>query len=672
MAERAEHPLFQVQSQLAYELRDYYDALIRRLNRTPWLSGDKCVRVKDVAVPVRVWRRTSGGNGTVAGDAEPGRYESKPGSEGRASGACQGAVSWERESRSVRRGVILGLPGSGKSFLARVMVIREAEDSLARLSARSTPIESVGLPVHVRLVDLAKDGLPVNTQEALARLALGAAEPGRVLWNLTRRMLCSPESLLVLDSLDEVHGEDAVSRLGARLKDLENPEKWRGRIVITSRTSSYAREKIGWEDLTEFDLAPFDDGEIGQLIRQWYGSGPRGPELLSRIERNPALQSACRSPLVTAMVCYQNDRGMVGPGTRRVDLYANVLRGMMERVWRSQPAGNLRSQREYQLSRTAQMAWRLFSAHPGSNQFRCAEVLGEASEKMDGSDKDGLELVAGLEECGILAEAGRTRGGEPEYSFPHKTFLDFFCAKHLASVVDQPGAGWERARVWHPEVGGTVPVARLIDRKSWLGEYAELVAMLAGLLADPGPMPRLLSDRQSDDMYRHRLALSLAAMAECQRRDPALLDGLTGELLGLWEKHGKQSAGAEHLRRALPLCLSMAGRFEGKRLTDWLMSTSSEADFDRMVRTLGAGAFTPAVKDRLMKRASDWRGTQPADAIFVLGSLAGESGGAAALGGLLKLTRDREDSVRKTAAEVLGWLDERGVTTGPWQRGCWR
>jgi hypothetical protein len=96
------------------------------------------------------------------------------------------------------------------------------------------------------------------------------------------------------------------------------------------------------------------------------------------------------------------------------------------------------------------------------------------------------------------------------YLFLHLTFQEYLTACYLAERIN--AAGWDKATV--PVDGKEIPAKLFVDRKAWLPSWQEVIVLLAGKLSDPVPLLELLSNDETDDIFRHRLALAALCLPE--------------------------------------------------------------------------------------------------------------------------------------------------------------
>ena len=225
--------------------------------------------------------------------------------------------------------VILGGPGSGKTWLAKRTARRCAEDALEVLAAGGT-LDEVELPLYTtcsRLFGAGGDIREAVVSSALDQLAdLGGSRISAALGVFFAER--NAPTLLVIDSLDEAHGPSERLRQAGTLP-------WR--IVLTSRPSSW-RNQLTINDTDDShrvgELQPLRyPGDVEPFIQRWFAGRPeRGNDLAAQIARRPGLQQAATVPLILAFYCIVGGTGPL-PDFRR-DLYTRVLNRMLTGRWR--------------------------------------------------------------------------------------------------------------------------------------------------------------------------------------------------------------------------------------------------------------------------------------------------------------------------------------------------
>ncbi len=322
--------------------------------------------------------------------------------------------------------VILGGPGSGKTWLAKRTARHCAEDALQVLAAGGT-LDEVELPLFTtcsRLFGAGGDIREAVVSSALGQLAdLGGSRISAALGLFFAER--NAPTLLVIDSLDEAHGPSERLRQAGTLP-------WR--IVLTSRPSSW-RNQLTINDTDEShrvgELQPLRyPGDVEPFIGRWFAGRPeRGEDLAAQIARRPGLQQAATVPLILAFYCIVGGTGPL-PDFRR-DLYTRVLNRMLTGRWR----GDDDRQPDADTCLQTLRAWAWDGAannHPVSGVGTWADDIPAKRVRLGEAEQDALDHVA-------------TPLGPPDVDtgktlrrFIHRSMREHLVAEHVASLpVDQ-------------------------------------------------------------------------------------------------------------------------------------------------------------------------------------------------------------------------------------------
>jgi hypothetical protein len=482
---------------LARRVQEYLGKLRDELDRTPWSDPTgSLIPVSRVAVEVRVLKKVVRPSGSDRGRLpEPRRYvdpELAPYYEAPGYVVDREEVAWADEMERVRRAVVLGAPGGGKSFLTRWAVLQLA-DRVQGALAQGQPLGETPLPVHIELPALART--PHSRAEDVIVQRLQELGAGQFAQGLVRLLKENDKAWLVLDALDQVP-EDRWPAVEGWLRELEG---WECRVVLTCRTARYTRDLIPWREVTEYELAPLDPDRVRALFERWFGADP-GRDLWEKVKESPHLLDACRSPLVASIVCLVHQEQRVGPGVRRGDLYDQALRILIRQGWRRQNITGGNQELGWRVAILEEVAWQLFQSRPEANDFGQREVeqamrtalrrLGYGRLKVD-------QLLAEFKAAGILHDEGWERG-QARFSFLHRQFLEYLAGCALAQRAEKD---WDRWR-------------DLVDRKAWHPAWWEALVFMGWAMENPEPLLELLADRNRDDYFRHRLVLALRVLAE--------------------------------------------------------------------------------------------------------------------------------------------------------------
>ena len=261
----------------------------------------------------------------------------------------------------VRRGVILGDPGFGKSWLLRSEAIHYARRARAEIQAGKTPTT---LPIRITLTDLAHEfhsipegDIPRALAEAVYNHTLGGQLPRSFKGDLHRAIAEQANRLslkdadplgvvLFLDSLDEVPpgATQYLEPLWSWLNVHRGVPAW-----VTSRAVGYSGLP-GWaltttdpsnpnaddHDDVEVELCAFTRGQQDEFITNWFNNieqplaRSQGQSLRDAIDRSPQLQGMAQVPLLLTFLCLLAEANEVDWTTlTRAGLYHDVIQRMM-------------------------------------------------------------------------------------------------------------------------------------------------------------------------------------------------------------------------------------------------------------------------------------------------------------------------------------------------------
>jgi HEAT repeat protein len=350
----------------------------------------------------------------------------------------------------VRRLVVLGDPGAGKStlirWLATAYLLRLKKDSDWRaLPDVATLPERDWLPIVIRCRDLAHDCLCGTLDDilhhTLRKSEMIDAQAG-LLRNRLREKLEKGEALLLIDGLDEIVDPTLRARFCQQLEQISIALP-NASIVVTSRIVGYKeighRIGRGFEHVTVSELSREDKDDFARL---WCSiTEPPERRELSAMELIADIHSADRierltgNPmLLTTMALVKRSIGRLP--NRRSDLYANALLVLLN--WRSD-VGERLDDREA----IPQLEYVAFAMCDQSvqqlTQSEIIDLLGRIRDDFPNihalQNHPPEEFLRLLERrTGILVEAGHRRElgmVVPVYEFRHLTFQEYLAARAL-------------------------------------------------------------------------------------------------------------------------------------------------------------------------------------------------------------------------------------------------
>ena len=553
----------------------------------------------------------------------------------------------EQVAGEFRRAVVLSDPGFGKTWLLRHEARRVARRALACLADNQADPATVEVPIYCRLSDLVGSDVPL--EDALIAAATSGRSEGFRKW--LRGRLEAGACVVLLDAWDEVQERRAQlrTRIGAFATAFPLP-----RLLLTSRIVKYQGSPV--PNAKELELLPFGLAESEAFVGVWFGNAAKARPFLDHLRESPAVRGLARIPLMLLLLCRSFEQSEGTLPARRVELYERCLRGLLGEWQEEKSSDEINDLTiDTQVEVLGEVAAALFQE--GFEQFTgtvLSQRLVECNKRNPTWGFSRTELEKFLDKLlisGVLIRSGEAN--ESPWLFLHRTFQEYLTARALA----------QRAKLedWKT-------IAPLIDRKCWLPEWSEVVALLAGELADPEALLALLSDEKKDDRFRHRLALAVHCLPELAPSAlphcAGLIDRITEGLVLLWWGIGSNGAEAavRHAERAFP-ALKRTGRVQGRLVLDWFLERMRGENARLAMQGIagfGSLAATPEILAGLlaMLRDTDW------DVRLFAAKVVGSLGAAATpefLAGLLALLRDTDRAVRRDAASTLEGLFSKGL-----------
>jgi len=335
-----------------------------------------------------------------------------------------------------QRLIVLGGPGSGKTWLAKRTARRCAEHALRALAAGQT-LDDVELPLYTTCSHMFAAGGDIRAAVVSSALnQLGDLGGSRLCAALniffTER---NAPTVLIIDSLDEAHGSDERLRQADTLP-------WR--IILTSRRSRWNHQLV-IEDRNESHLV----GELQPLrypqdvepfIQRWFEERPEwGRSLAAQIARRPSLQQAATVPLILAFYCIIGADEPLS-GFRR-DIYARVLNRIITGRWRH---GGIRQPDNATCLRTLRVwAWSGATSDSISGVGNWADDIRSAPSGLSEPDEAALDHVA------TPIGPADVDTGETIRRFIHRSVREHLVAEYVAGLGAEDAAETLLPHIWY-------------------------------------------------------------------------------------------------------------------------------------------------------------------------------------------------------------------------------
>jgi HEAT repeat protein len=243
-------------------------------------------------------------------------------------------IEWDRVKMYIRRGVILGHSGFGKSWFLRYECRRVAQEGLGRLQEDKSGLDSITIPIFLSLRDLSVEMDGTNPGGAIIHILRRRYQLSEQCAAWMTQQLSTSRCLLLLDGLDEV-AEEQQSTIREAIKHLA--EQYDCRILLTSRYKGYQKAPFILEldarflglESQEIELLAFDKKTIVSFVVRWFSEDKgRADQLLRILHREPSLASLARIPFMLPLLCvvFSEDSSALASRTK---VYQAMLHHLM-------------------------------------------------------------------------------------------------------------------------------------------------------------------------------------------------------------------------------------------------------------------------------------------------------------------------------------------------------
>ena len=318
--------------------------------------------------------------------------------------------------------VILGGPGSGKSWLSKKYARDSARRALEQLEA-GAHLSTVEIPVFTTWSHWSEhSGTP---RESLLASSFGAKSGHSALNSeanverLCRRLLRSGSRVLaIVDSLDEAA---ILDQQVGRLQSLSNIPDWR--VVLSSRLGAWALSSRGLPSLVETARVAHLQSlsypqDVEGFISRWFRFSPElGQSLILHLRSDRSLALSSTVPLLLTFYCLVAAQGEAGTGKAlpvlRNELYDRILDLLLLGSWNGNPA---RISDHLQANRQVLRNWAMASFTDSRGALGIWQDNFPVQRERVCGDRDSLDNVAPLVDESIWGTFRRT--------FVHRTLQE--------------------------------------------------------------------------------------------------------------------------------------------------------------------------------------------------------------------------------------------------------
>ncbi|MBX2891423.1 MAG: NACHT domain-containing protein [Saprospiraceae bacterium] len=372
----------------------------------------------------------------------------------RAFGKIAETVDGELIVNQLKRFIVLGKPGAGKTTYLRYLTLMMLQP-LSQIERRK-------LPIFVTLREWADKKKPLMDfiVEQFSICGFDEAQP------FVERVLTNGDCIVLFDGLDEVSQEANQSGIIQEIKDFSDKYS-ENQFVISCRVAAYNR---WFERFTDVEMADFNEEQIEKFIQNWFHAEPKvGQECWQKLQNSPQLKELASVPLLLTLLCIVYNRSNNFP-LNRANLYEEAIDALLRdwdasrRITRDEVYRQLSITRKK--SMFARIAWGTFT----ENMYFVPErILTKQIEKYiehlpgfkpEELDVDSHAVLKSIEaQHWIFIERAKK-----VHSFAHLTFQEYFTAKY---IVDNAREG---------------TLETLVNEHLYDDKWKEVFLLVAGML----------------------------------------------------------------------------------------------------------------------------------------------------------------------------------------------
>ena len=564
-------------------------------------------------------------------------------------------VPWEGAKKQNQRTMVLADPGMGKSTLLKMEALSTARGERQQLLDNEKNVDDVIFPIALTLSELNEreeeifDAIPSLITRNYPKTSGGII-------HLLKKKLNEGKCLLLLDALDEVPKEsrnNLSDKLNRFARNYPCP------IICTSRIVGYVSAFVA--DAKEVEIVPFSQKQIEQYVQTWFKNASgfinddsvSADRLLRELRNKFQIRGLTQNPLLLSLLCSLYQEEELTLPARRCQIYEKAVDYMLSK-WRQ----NTNPQSEWRIIAKMELLGELayhftcegLEIFSSRNLYeKIVEYLRSESVSPEFKDSRPSDLITELSESdGIIQKLERE--GE-KYIFLHRTFQEYLTASYLNNQPD------------------CIDLAR---KHFWDYDWHETLSLLAGLMKDPIPLLKAITD-EKDDIFSNLLLLAGRCIVECEENYHSLIADIINRIYRLWYhispdfiestvvalgQVNSQMLGRlqnetlndvdEFIRRAAVYTLGEIGNGQA---AESLIQALNDIKYVRRAATSALGEIdNPQAVDVLIQALKD------KDNLYEVVKALGEIGSPKAVEPLIQVLNDEESWIgeREAAAEALG------------------
>jgi NACHT domain len=347
--------------------------------------------------------------------------------------------------KSLYRVVLLGNPGGGKSTFTDKLCNDMASNYESRMiSGRRLT------PVHVILRDYgaAKKNSNYSILEFIQLTAVSKYQLNTPPKGAFEYLLLNGHVAVIFDGLDELLDTSFRQTISGDVESFcalypSVP------VLVTSREVGYHEAPLDEEKFVTFRLDSFDDNLVKTYVTKWFSTieveleqDQRDKKIEAFMSESQAVSDLRSNPLMLALLC-NIYRGQGYIPRNRPDVYEKCAVMLFERWDRSRGIQVTLAFESRIIFAMMYLAHWIYTDQTLQGGVAEHKLVSKATEYLcqkqfedtDEAEKAAIEFIAFCRgRAWVFTDTGTMRDGERLYQFTHRTFLEYFAARHLVRI----------------------------------------------------------------------------------------------------------------------------------------------------------------------------------------------------------------------------------------------
>lgn len=338
--------------------------------------------------------------------------------------------------------IVLGDPGSGKTTLAKYLVVSFA-DKAHQVSSGLNGSIPVRVPLRAyaeyrqQSGGVGKSILDFLRDFAKTELQLDSLPDAFFEFYLERK-----KAVLIFDGLDEIFNSHLREQVKNDIVAFTQGSHPGNRVLVASRKFGYEEAAFPETEFTHFLILPFDKSQISEYVKKWYSleetdQRKRKEEMAAFHKASENLpQELLSNPLLLSLIVILFRSGCSLPESK-LEIYRSCV-GTLTEKWDAAgkrldlpPEYNLVRDKKGAFARIAYWMYKQLSEEePGQVRLKYPQIVGELTRFL--CERDFRDREADAQQAAeFFLEYAAKRSIFVEDRFSHKTFHEYFAALYL-------------------------------------------------------------------------------------------------------------------------------------------------------------------------------------------------------------------------------------------------